>query len=186
MDKDLLKVRIDADKAGEVNIKDMEKAGWSADPGTGKAVMLPDENGNPAYEVLNPMPFAPPIGWEPTPPIEELIRQRVREEVDRLKDEDVVDDLADMEDFDIDDELPPLETIYEIIAMEPEAPRIPPDAPEVDIKARAKADLEYEEALAQERILRRRHREAAIKKQQEEHRLLYGDDPPAADGAPSA
>lgn len=162
-------------------------AGWSDDPGTGKAVLLADGNGNPAYEVINPMPFAPPIGYEPTPPIEQLIRDRVKLEVDRLKDEDEIDDINDAEDFEIDDELAPLETIYEVIAMEPESPAIPRDAKK-SLEDDAKAEAEYMDLVERERLLRKRHREAALKAQKEsvetEERLLYGDPTPTPKSDP--
>lgn len=150
---------------------ELRAAGWSADPGTGKAVMLPGDNGRPAYEVLSPMIFAPPIGYEPTPPIDELIRDRVRKEFERLKDDDEVDDILDAEDFDVEDDEVPIETIYEVIAMKPEVPQLKKDT-KPDLSERVKADIEYEELLAKERIMRKRHREASIKKQQEEHELL--------------
>ena len=175
---DKIKVVVDRDRVDPTSIdaKAMEAAGWSDDPGTGKAILVPDERGNPAYEVLNPLPFAPPIGWQPTPPLDELIRQRVQDEVSRLKDEDEVDDVIDAEDFDVDDETVPLETIYEVIAMKPEAPALPKDAKE-DLEDRVKADLDYEEMVVKQRLLRKRHREAALVKQKEESDLLYGSDP---------
>lgn len=142
----------------------MEKAGWTDDPGDGKAILVPDERGAPGYEVLNPLPFALPIGWEPTPPIEQLVAQLTRQEMARLKDEDEVDDVLDAEDFDIPDELPPLETLYEVMAMTPEAPALPPGP--TDLAEKAKADVEYEEMLKRERFRRKRNRMAALKKQQ--------------------
>lgn len=151
----------------DVDAEKMKLAGWSDDPGTGKAILVPDERGNPAYEVLNPLPFAPPIGWEPTPPLDELIRQRVSLEVQRLRDEDEIDDIVDAEDFEVDDELPPLETIYEVIAMKAEAPRIPKDA-KADLADAVKADLDYAEMLEREKLLRRRHREAKLREQREQ------------------
>lgn len=157
-----------------------EAAGWSDDPGTGKAVLVPDSRGNAAYEVGNPLPFAPPIGYEPTPPIDQLIRDRVKLEVDRLRDEDEIDDVVDAEDFDIPDELAPLETIYEVIAMEPETPALPRDA-KTSPEDRAKADAEYLDLVERERLLRKRHREAALKKQAADaasELSLYGDPPP--------
>jgi len=169
---DKLKIRVDVrpDPDGVVPditeiLEDAEQAGWSDDPGTGVAVMLLDGNGNPAYEVLNPMPFALPIGYEPTPPIEQLIRDRVKSELSRLKDDDELDDINDAEDFDIPDELPPLETIYEVIAMDREAPALKDTGP--SLEDRAKADVEYEELKERQRLLRKRHREAALKKAQE-------------------
>lgn len=149
-------------------------AGWSEDPGTGITVLINDERGAPGYEVVNPMPFAPPIGFEPTPPIEQLIRDRVQLEIDRLRDDDEIDDIVDAEDFDVPDELPQLETIYEFIAMEREAPAV---KNEPTAEERARADADYIELVEKQRLLKKRHREAALKKAQEEV-SLYGDDPP--------
>lgn len=188
---DKLKVRIydephrNAQLSPDGGILELAKeAGWSDDPGTGKAVMLLDERGNAAFEVGNPMPFAPPIGYEPTPPIEQLIRDRVKLEVDRLRDEDEIDDIVDAEDFDIPDELAPLETIYEVVAMEPEAPAIR-GAPKLSQEDRAKADAEYLDLVERERLLKKRHREAALKKQRQDadnELRLYGDpEPPPPD-----
>lgn len=177
---DKLKVVVDQHRVDPTTIlPKMEPAGWSDDPGTGKAILVPDERGAPGYEVVNPMPFAPPIGWEPTPPIEELIRDRVRLEVDRLRDEDEVDSLDDLEDFDVADELPPLETIYEVIAMTPEAPAL---NQKVDPKILAKDQVDLEELVNTERLLRKRHREAALKKQREELDNLYSPDRDNAEG----
>lgn len=185
-----LKIEIVPDSDGVVRevgdvLSAAQAAGWSDDPGTGKAVMLPGANGRPGYEVPNPMSFAPPIGWEPTPPIEQLIRDRVKLEYDRLKGEDEIDDIIDAEDFDVPDELPPLETIYEVIAMEPEAPRLPPEEP---LEKRVSRHLDEEEALTRARLERKRNREAALKKQSQEAAELYGDDapvdPPRSERAP--
>lgn len=148
------------------------EAGWSEDPGTGKAILIPDERGAPGYEVLNPLPHAPPIGWEPTPPIEELIRQRVQTEMRKWEDEEV-DDIVDAEDFDIPDELPALDTIYEFMGLEREAPAVkPPTAEE-----RAAADVAYEELLEQHRRMRkgraREEYERILKKARED----YGEPP---------
>lgn len=173
---DKLKIAVDQHRVDPTSIT-MDKlaaAGWSDDPGQGKTLLAPDERGAPGYEILNPMPFAPPIGWEPTPPIEELIRQRVSDELSRLKAEDEVDDIVDAEDFDIDDELPPLETIYEVIAMKPESPALPKDSMP-DAAETAKAQVDLEELVAQERLMRKRHREAALKRQREELDALSPD-----------
>lgn len=181
MEKLVIEVRPDANgevPANDVLLKAAQAAGWSDDPGEGKAVLLPDERGAPGYEVLNPLPFAPPIGFTPTPPIEQLIRDRVALEVARLRDEDEIDDILDAEDFDIPDELPPLETIYEFISMTPEAPEV---KSEPSLEDRAKADAEYEEHLERARVLRKRHRKAELDRRRQEEELLYGDDPPPAD-----
>lgn len=183
-EKPKIKVRVAPSDIGEirsVDIAEMEQAGWSDDPGTGVAIMLPDERDNPAYEVLSPLQFAPPIGYQPTPPIEELIRDRVKAELHRLKGEDVVDSEEDENDFDISDDLPPLETIYEVIAMKADAPPLPKVDPKEELSAKARADLDYWEAIDRERLLRKRHREATIKAQQEElSSELYQDAQPKA------
>lgn len=154
-----------------VNLNDLYQqlraAGWTGDPGEGVAYLLPDANGNPAYEVLNPVPFAPPIGWTPTPPIEELIRERVRHEVARLRDDEEIDDINDAEDFDIPDELPPLQTMYEVIAMEAEAPALRGEK-KLSVEEEAKLHAEYLDAVDQQRLLRKRSREAALRKQRDE------------------
>lgn len=40
----------------------MEEAGWTDNPGTGKAVLLPDGS-----ELLNPVPIAPPVDYDTAP-----------------------------------------------------------------------------------------------------------------------
>lgn len=127
-----------------------QAAGWSEDPGTGHAILIPDERGAPGYEVVSPLPHAPPIGWTPTPPIEELIRQTVSREFARWDNDDEVDDIIDAEDFDIPDELPALETIYEFVGMEREAPSTKPVTPE----ERAQTQVEYEALLEKHRRVR--------------------------------
>lgn len=156
----------------EVTIEDLEAAGWSDDPGTGKAVLVPNEAGVPAYEVVNPLPMAPPIGWEPTPPIEELIRQRVAEAF-ALRDDDEIDDIIDAEDFDIPDELPPLETIYEVVGMEPQAPAMK----EPSAEERAAADVAYEELLERHRRMNRARAREEYERKVKEARALHGEPP---------
>lgn len=165
---DKLKISLAHEFQGQAKevLSKAEHAGWSDDPGTGLPVMLVDARGNPAYEVPNPMQFAPPIGFEPTPPVEQLIRDRVRLEVERLRGEDEIDSLEDADDFDVPDELAPLETMYEVIAMEKEAPKL--KTPEPTMEERARQDAEYMEMVDRERVLKRRHREAALKKQADE------------------
>lgn len=180
-----IKVYVRPSEFGEVRDIDhaqMEMHGWSDDPGTGSAILLPDERDNRAYEVLNPLQFAPPIGYQPTPPIEELIRDRVNTELMRLKGDEVIDSEEDENDFDVPDDLPPLETIYEVIAMKADAPTIPKVDPKEELSAKARADLDYWEAIDRERLLRKRHRETTLKNQQDElaSSELYGDDKKSA------
>lgn len=166
-----IKVNVQPSEFGElrdVELAELENAGWSDDPGTGSAVLLPDERDNGAYEVVSPLKFAPPIGYQPTPPIEELIQKMVFGELNRLRGEEVIDSKEEENDFDIDDDLPPIETIYEVIAMKADTPRIPEVDPKAELTAKARADLDYWEAVDKERLLRKRHREATIKAQQDE------------------
>ena len=155
-------------------------SGWSEDPGTGKAILVPDVRGAPAYEVINPLPIAPPIGWEPTPPIEELIRSRVAQEFARLRDEEEIDDIIDAEDFEVPDEEPNLETIYEFMGMEEQVPPVKPMSDD----ERAKAAVEYEGILEKHRRLAKiRSREEYERRRQEVDRL-YGDPPPPREEKP--
>lgn len=154
-----------------------EEAGWSEDPGTGKAILIADERGAPAYEVFNPLPMAPPIGWTPTPPIEELIAQRVQLELGRLKDDEEIDDIIDAEDFDVPDDLPPLETIYEFIGMEPQAPQMK----EPNLEDRAKAEVAYEEILENHRKLARKRSREEYDRRVKEAADMYGVPPPKPD-----
>ena len=162
---DKIAVNVTANLDGEVPSDDVlldmaTKAGWSDDPGTGHAVLIPDERGNPGYEVVSPLPHAPPIGWTPTPPIDELIRQRVAQEFARHDDEEI-DDVIDAEDFDIPDELPNLETIYEFMGVEREAPAVKPPTRE----QQAEAQVAYEELLE-------RHRRVAKNRAREEYERI--------------
>lgn len=173
---DKLKMRVVHPETGEVITSGeffevAKENGWSEDPGTGRAVLLLDSRGNPAYEVGNPMPFAPPIGWEPTPPLDQLIRDRVRDEFQRLKGEEEIDDINDANNFDIPDELPPLETIFELMGMEEQAPAVEKEPSEAD---RALAEANYQELVDMERLKIRRNRKAALEKQRAEEDALYG------------
>lgn len=177
---DKIQVVVSPDDQGvipEVTVEDAANAGWSDDPGDGKAILVPDVRGAPAYEVFNPLPIAPPIGWEPTPPIEQLIADRVKREFDRLRDEDEMDDIVDAEDFDVPDELPALETIYEFIGMEPEAPRVK----EMSAEDRAKAHVEYEEILERHRRLAKVRSREEYERRIAEAKKLYGDPPDEGD-----
>lgn len=170
-----IEVRPDADgvvPSADDLLKAAADAGWTDDPGEGKAILIPDERGARGYEVFNPLPFAPPIGYEPTPPIEELIAQRVKTALQGLRDDEEIDDEKDVVDFDVPDELPPLSTIYEFAAMDPEAPALPPDT-----RTPAQRYVDDMEAIEAEKLLRKRHRKEAIAKLQAEDRM-YGDPEP--------
>lgn len=175
---DKIKVKVMPNEFGEVRditMEEIRNAFWSDHPGTGHAVLLPNEHGAGAEEVLSPLKFAPPIGYQPTLPIEELVRQRVVGELVRLRDSQVVDTVEDAEDFEIDDELPPLETVYEVLAMKPDVPPMPKVDPKEELSSKAKGELDFWEAVDRERLLRKRHREETLRSQQEELNRLYGD-----------
>lgn len=160
---DKLKITVDPllvpKKAMDQILDEALAAGWSDDPGQGKAVLMKDARGNYAYEVHNPMPHAAPIGWEPTPPLDELIRDRVRAEYARLKDDEVIDTEEEANDFDVPDELP-LTSVYEVQEMVEEAPALRKTPEQV-----AKEYLDTMELVERERYARKRAREQAIDKQ---------------------
>lgn len=95
----------------------IDTAGWSDDPGTGVAVILPD-----GREVLNPVPMAPPIGYVAQPTLMEMMEQMLRVKLQQLRDDDEVDTAEDAEDFDIPDELGEPPTMYEFVSMADEFP----------------------------------------------------------------
>lgn len=105
--------------------EDMKAAGWSLDdPGKGKAIL--DSLGR---EVLNPMPFAPPLGFRGEPTIMDRLEALVNQRMAQLQDDDFIEETeADRNDFDMDDG-EDFESVY-TVTMAPEVPRIP-DAPQV-------------------------------------------------------
>lgn len=174
-----IKVKITPSEFGEVRDiqpEEMKNNGWSDHPGEGIAILIPDERENPAYEVVSPLQFAPPIGYEPTPPLHELIKTRIRDALRELKDSDEIDSEDEANDFEIDDEVPDPTTIYEVLSMKEEAPRIPEKDPKEELSAKARADLDYWEEVEKERALRKRHREETLKQQKAalDESELYG------------
>lgn len=100
------------------------KAGWSDDPGTGKAILV---NG---AEILNPQPMAPPVGYQHGDTLQEMIERHVAAALVGLRGDDIVDEsIEDADDFDIDEgNEVDLETIYTVREMVPEAPGLRPEA----------------------------------------------------------
>lgn len=99
-------------RTGEVWSEDevlsaMRDAGWTDDPRDGVTAMLPN-----GQEVLNPIPIAPPIGYNNTPSMFDIIRAQIAA-ARRAGDDDVVDSAEDMNDFDMEDDIDP-SSIYEI------------------------------------------------------------------------
>lgn len=169
MADDKIRVEIAPDMSEFLNMGDEEqvaalRGAFSDDPGEGRAFMLRDRNGNRAYEVHNPIPFAPPIGFAPTPPIDELIRDRVRAEFQRLRDEDEIDSAEEADDFDVPDE-EPISSVFEIVQMEDTAPRPPPES--LSLSERAKMHVDFMELAERERLNRKRAREAHLAKQKQ-------------------
>lgn len=97
-------------------------ADWDPeDPGVGKAVLLPD-----GREIFNPVPFAPPVGYQAEPTMMELMQRMLRRELMQAKDDEAVDSLEEMNDFPEDEERP-FHSFYELQLMEefPESPPLP-------------------------------------------------------------
>lgn len=176
---DKIKVKITPSEFGEVRDiqpEEMKNNGWSDHPGQGIAILIPDERETPAYEVVSPLQFAPPIGYEPTPPLHELIKSRVKDVLSQLKGDQEIDSAEEADDYEVDDDIPDPTTVYEVLAMREEAPRIPKKDPKEELTAKARADLDYWEEVEKERLLRKRHREETIKQQKQalEESELYG------------
>lgn len=96
----------------------MYEADWSKDPGTGRAIIMPDGS-----EVLNPVPMAPPLGYKKEESIIDMVARQVRAHYEMLKGEDVVDDEKDVNDFGEDEDFMP-SSIYEVTMVD-EYPDIP-------------------------------------------------------------
>lgn len=100
----------------------MVGADWTDDPGTGRAILLPD-----GRELLNPVPVAPPlsIAQSAEPSVNDLVERAIKRHFEQLKGDDEVDTQEEMDDFPDDVEFNP-GSIYEI--MLDEGPSIPKDA----------------------------------------------------------
>lgn len=144
---DKVKVRIDprGSEKPPVVAKDipdkMRSAGWSDDPGTGKAVLLDD-----GRELVNPLPHDPPIGYVQEPSVIDLINRELARRKALLEAEEIIDEsVEDASDFEMEDEIDLLSG-YEIVDMRPTFPGdtgIPPDKSEIK-KAVADATAEAE------------------------------------------
>lgn len=96
-------------------------SGWTDDPRDGQAV-LTDEG----YEVLNPIPVSPPMGYVETPDVMTLVHQQVLAHLRQLGETDEIDSPEEFEDFDMPEEIDPW-SIYEVREMIDEAPALPRD-----------------------------------------------------------
>lgn len=99
-------------------------AGWTDDPGQGKAVLLGD-----GREVFNPIPMAPPVGYTPQPTLMELLDTMVKRHLVGLRGDDEIDTVDEAEDFDVEDEIPDPFSIYEMVDLISESPALPKEAP---------------------------------------------------------
>lgn len=116
----------------------MEGADWSDDPGTGRAVLLPD-----GREVLNPIPVAPPASIAAAaaePSVNDLVTRALARHFEQLKDADEIDSLDDVDDFPEDEDWTPFSQ-FEIVLRD-EAPAIPREP----VSAEALADVAEAEA----------------------------------------
>jgi len=99
----------------------MVDAGWSDDPKDGKTILLDD-----GREVVNPLPIAPPIGYNPTPSMFDVIRAQIHR-AKMLEDDAVAETPEDADDFDMDDEWEP-SSVYEVV-MKDDFPELAPEPP---------------------------------------------------------
>lgn len=105
----------------EVLLDKMDKADWTDDPGTGKAVLTPG-----GAEIVSPIPVAPPIGYVSEPSMMDRLSQMLNARLLQLAEGDVLDESEDeANDFDVPDpeDFHP-RSVYEIQLIE-EAPALP-------------------------------------------------------------
>jgi len=95
---------------------------WSADPGTGRSILLPD-----GREVPNPVPHDPPLGFSQQDTVMEMVQRQVKAHLQLLHDQDVIDSLEDLDDFGEDEDGVPYSP-YEIV-LKDEFPGVPAAAP---------------------------------------------------------
>lgn len=95
------------------------QAGWTDDPGTGKAVILPDGS-----ELLNPLPIAPPVDFREGPSLLEQFEAKMAARFKMLQEDQELDTAEDWEDFEVADDIEP-ESPYTVV-MHDEAPGVPP------------------------------------------------------------
>jgi len=102
-----------------------KNAGWTNDPGAGKALL--DEYGR---ETPSPLQFAPPIGFIETSPVRDMIQEMIAKELASLRGDEEIDSLEDAEDFGEDEE-PEIRSAYEMVLEYPAIPQAggPPNIP---------------------------------------------------------
>ena len=100
---------------------------WTDDPGTGRAILLPD-----GRELLNPTPVAPPAhiaAYSQEMSVNDLVNRALARHAALLRGEDEIDTEEDMNDFPEDEEYHPI-TGYEVVMLEDTGP--PEDRPVVE------------------------------------------------------
>lgn len=96
------------------------EAGWTDDPGTGKAVLTED-----GREILNPVPMAPPVGYVAEPSMMDIIEKKIKNHLKLLEDGMVLEESEEeANDFDYEEEFDPF-SLYEIVEMNDTAPDLP-------------------------------------------------------------
>lgn len=105
----------------DVLLDKMGNAGWTDDPGEGKAVLTPL-----GYEIVSPIPVAPPVGYVSEPTIMDRLNDMLTQRLRQLRGDDLVEETeAEANDFDVPDpEDYNVRSIYEIELI-PEAPALP-------------------------------------------------------------
>lgn len=96
-------------------------AGWSDDPGTGRAILMPD-----GRELLNPTSVAPPVSVSSEPSVNDLVERALARHYKQLSENDEIDTIEDADDFGEDEDFVPFSQ-YEIVLRD-EAPAIPKGA----------------------------------------------------------
>ena len=101
--KVVLQPRDGLDRPSQLDLEEaIRAAGWSDDPGTGKAVLLPDGS-----EMLNPLPIAPPVDFVTGPTLLEQFEAKMEARFRMLQEDAEVDTLEDFEDFDVEEDVEP-------------------------------------------------------------------------------
>lgn len=115
----------------------MLDADWSRDPGTGRAIIMPDGS-----EVLNPVPMAPPLGYRKEESIIEMIERQVKARFELMKGDEEVDSAEEAEDFGEDTEFMPF-SFHEVLMVDefPDIPKgEPPKVSEPEVPKAAKKE----------------------------------------------
>lgn len=119
-------VKRDTGEVEQLDLVDAINASWSSsDPGVGKAFLLPDGS-----EVLNPVPMAPPVGFEVGPTMLEQFEAKMAARFRMLQEDEEIDSAEDWDDFDIGDDVEPPPSPYELVMVD-EVPALPPSPPDV-------------------------------------------------------